>query len=118
MAQYTDSQLFSRIAAGDEEAFATLFHRYTPQLSPFLVSIVKSEADAREILQETFLKCWLNRDKLDGVDNPGAWLNTVACVEQPSGKWFCSRALARFRVETLLAFDSVALSGTCDWHFL
>ncbi|MBS1565514.1 MAG: sigma-70 family RNA polymerase sigma factor, partial [Bacteroidetes bacterium] len=77
-AQYTDTKLFSRIAAGDEEAFAILFHRYTSQLFPFLVSIVKSEVDAREILQETFLKCWLNRAKLGGIDNPGAWLNTIA----------------------------------------
>lgn len=116
-AQYTDTQLFSRIAAGDEEAFATLFHRYTARLFPFLISIVKSEADAREILQETFLKCWLSRDKLNGVDNPGAWLNTVAT--HSAYNYLRSRARYEKHLDNLapMAEDTEEIVHTLDVRY-
>lgn len=45
---------------------------------PFLQSLLGSEHDAKEVIQETFLKCWLQRDALTSITNPGGWLHTVA----------------------------------------
>ena len=73
-----DRDLFRRIAEGDESAFRTVFHAYNRILYPYVLSVVKTEADTQEIMQETFLKLWLKRDTLAGIENPGGWLYTVA----------------------------------------
>jgi RNA polymerase sigma-70 factor (family 1) len=70
--------LFARIAEGDEGAFQTVFHNYNRTLFPFILSLVKIEADAKEIIQEVFLKLWLKRESLTEIDNPGGWLYTLA----------------------------------------
>jgi RNA polymerase sigma-70 factor (family 1) len=74
----TDLSLFARIAEGNEQAFAQVFHIYTAQLFPAVVKITRSEAEAEEIIQEAFLRLWLHRAELPGIANPGAWLHTVA----------------------------------------
>ena len=74
----TDRILFARIATGDESAFETLFHTHNRRLFPFVLSITKNEADTKEVIQDIFLKVWLKRETLPTVENPGAWLHTVA----------------------------------------
>jgi RNA polymerase sigma-70 factor (ECF subfamily) len=76
--KYEDLELFSRIAKGDEAAFTQLFHHYTPKLKPFILGIVKVEAIADEILQDTFLKVWTNKGNLVHVNEPAAWIYRVA----------------------------------------
>jgi RNA polymerase sigma-70 factor (family 1) len=76
-----DRHLFDEIAQGDETAFKTLFHRYLPKLYPFIVKFTRSEQATRDLIQETFIRVWLNRDKLPGIENPGGWLFTVASNE-------------------------------------
>lgn len=75
---YSDLELFARIAAGDEDAFRLIFHKYNQKLYPFIFSMLKSDADTKEILQETFLKLWLRQGTLSGIEKPEAWLHTLA----------------------------------------
>ena len=67
-----------RIADGDEAAFTELFTQYYPQLRPFVLRLATSEADTEEILQETFVRIWLSRDKLPGIANLRSWIFTIA----------------------------------------
>jgi RNA polymerase sigma-70 factor (family 1) len=76
---YDEPALFKRIAEGDEAAFRQIFHYYNNKLFPVVVTMVRSESDAREIIQEVFIKYWLNRASLPDMANPGGWLYTVAC---------------------------------------
>jgi RNA polymerase sigma-70 factor (family 1) len=76
-----DRILFEKIAASDDQAFERIFDKYTAILFPYLLDLVKVEADAKEIIQEVFLKVWLKRDTLPTVENPGGWLYTVAANE-------------------------------------
>ena len=69
-----DTSLFTRIAAGDEDAFADFYRQLVPQLRPFIFSITGSDMMVDEVIQESFLRFWLNRDKLPGIDDPKAWL--------------------------------------------
>lgn len=74
-------QLFLQVAEGDEKAFETLFNAFLPKLYPFIIKFIKSEPAAQEIIQETFIRVWLSRDKLSEIDNPGGWLYKVASNE-------------------------------------
>jgi RNA polymerase sigma-70 factor (ECF subfamily) len=78
---HTDHQLFTLISEGDEKAFAQLFYKYTAYLQPYVTGLLKSESAAEEIIQQSFLRIWLNRDKLPGIENPKAWIFRVAANE-------------------------------------
>jgi RNA polymerase sigma-70 factor (family 1) len=78
---HNEKLLFCRVAEGNEQAFGMLFNLFLPKLYPFIVKFTRSEVAAQEIIQETFIRVWLNRDKLDEIENPGGWLYRVASNE-------------------------------------
>lgn len=73
--------LFPLVAEGDEKAFGALFNMFLPRLYPFIIKFTRSEQAAQEIIQETFIRIWLNRDKLNDIKNPAGWLFKVATNE-------------------------------------
>ena len=75
------NQLFRRISEGDEEAFGILFRHSVSALYPFILRMVKQQAAAEEVVQASFLRVWLSRDKLPGVEQPRAWLYKVVANE-------------------------------------
>lgn len=74
---FDDHSLFSRIAAGDENAFRDVVHYYSPKLISFIFSITKTRHTAEEIVQEVFLKLWQKKAEIE-IDNLGGWLHKVA----------------------------------------
>ncbi|HEY1163611.1 MAG TPA: sigma-70 family RNA polymerase sigma factor [Chitinophaga sp.] len=75
---YSDNELLSQIAEGDEYAFSTLYFRYDRMLYAFLLKLTRSESTAEELLQETFLRLWLYRDSLAEVEHPRAYIHRIA----------------------------------------
>jgi len=73
-----ERSLFQLVAEGDEQAFNRLFHLFLPRLYPFIIKLTRSEAVTQDIIQETFIKVWLYRDRLGEIENPGGWLYTLA----------------------------------------
>ena len=73
----SDEQLFQLIATGDEQAFRTFYDAYRPQFRGFAQELTGSDNDADDVLQETFLRIWLSRDKLVDIENPRAWVFTI-----------------------------------------
>ena len=73
--------LIQRIASGDESAFASLFYQFGPRLHSYLTGITKSETAAEELVQNTFIRIWLHRYQLTGIQNPSAWIYRVASNE-------------------------------------
>lgn len=67
---HTDNELFALIAEGDENAFEELFNAYLPCVQPVILQIVKSETVAKDIVQDVFLRLWLNRSKLTDIVQP------------------------------------------------
>ena len=65
----------------DEEAFLSLFKCYAPLIRPFARKITQSDADAEDIIQETFIRIWLYRDKLPDIQHLRKWIYTVAARE-------------------------------------
>lgn len=74
----TDKALLMRISNGDEEAFTTLFDQWKNKLYFFVLKISNSQQIAEDVVQDVFVKLWLNRAKLNGVDNFNAWLFRIA----------------------------------------
>ncbi len=75
---HIERDLFLQIAGGNETAFRKIFHIYNAKLFPAMLSLTKSEAEAEEIVQDVFLKLWLNRASLPEIENPGGWLYRIA----------------------------------------
>ena len=61
-------------AAAIEDAFA----RYQSELLGTLFYLVGNLEDARDALQDTFVKCWRHRESLGQVENLKAWIFRVA----------------------------------------
>lgn len=75
---HNERLLLARIAQADQQAFRQLFESYNKLLFTFVEQIIKSASDAEEIVQQCFIKLWMNRGRLQQVDNPGAYLYAMA----------------------------------------
>lgn len=67
-----------RIAKGEEVAFRQVFHLYNRTILSFVENFIHSREDAEEIVQETFLVLWNNRESLTGIEHPRNYIYTVA----------------------------------------
>jgi len=61
--------LLLRVAAGDEHAFRVFFHEYSNNIYSVAFMLTKSAVVAEDMVQEIFLKLWLNRTALPEVTN-------------------------------------------------
>lgn len=78
---YDEKELLSRIAEGDEQAFELILKEYYPRLRPFISKNTSSSIDVEEVLQNCFLRVWINRDKLPSIIHFKAWIYKVASRE-------------------------------------
>lgn len=53
-----DETLLTQVAAGDREAFGTLYDRMATPLYSLALKMLASEAEAQDLLQEVFLSVW------------------------------------------------------------
>lgn len=71
---HTEKDLLLQVSEGDESAFREIFHLYGDVVHASLFPIVKSSEVAKDLVQETFLRVWIYRDKLPKIDNFRSWL--------------------------------------------
>lgn len=60
------------------ERLEQLFDECSGELMGTVYYLVGNREDARDVLQEAFLKCWHRRDQLESVGNLRAWVFRVA----------------------------------------
>lgn len=60
------------------ELLEAVYSRYQAQLLGTLYHLVGNEDDARDALQESFVKCWRHIDKVREVKNLKAWVFRIA----------------------------------------
>lgn len=75
---FNEKEILSRLQDGEEEAFALLFRTYKDKLYSFLFSVTKSEAKAKDLVQDVFLKIWNQRSNATEIDNFNAYLFSLA----------------------------------------
>jgi RNA polymerase sigma-70 factor (family 1) len=64
-----EKELLFKVAHGDEHAFNELFHAYHQHLGTHIFRITDSMELAEEVVQDMFLKVWINRKTLTTVEN-------------------------------------------------
>lgn len=67
--EYNENELLKSVATGNQQAFRKLMHIYQPLLLTFVTRLTKSTYAAEEIVQDVFLKIWINREVLHGVQH-------------------------------------------------
>lgn len=70
-------EIIRRLKNDDKSAVDELFGYYYPRLYHFSKSILKIETDIDDILQEVFVKIWLNRNKISNIETFNAYIFTI-----------------------------------------
>jgi RNA polymerase sigma-70 factor (family 1) len=76
--QKPDLMTIESLCKGDMLAFDKVYRFYSPKLFSFIFRMVKTKADAEEIMQEVFVKLWESRNKITDTAKFDAWLFTIA----------------------------------------
>jgi len=74
----SDSDLIARGRTGDRAALQSLVERYQRRLLGLVVGMVKNPEDAREVVQETFIRAFRNLDGFKGDASFYTWLYRIA----------------------------------------
>jgi len=74
---FDEAELLQQIAEGNQRAFTVLFRQYSGKVYSFALKLTRSEELAEEVVQEVFLRIWLNRETLTEVQQFGAYLNRM-----------------------------------------
>lgn len=86
--QLEDLALLRQVQTGDEQALAEMYDRFSPLLYAVALRILRSAADAEDVLQDVWMQVWKRSATYDSKrGNVAAWLLTVAR----------SRALDKYR---------------------
>lgn len=74
-----DAQLVIRLRAGDADALALLFDRHSGLARAIALRIVRSDAEADDVVQEVFLQVWRQCGRFDPArGRVAAWMTTIA----------------------------------------
>lgn len=73
-----DRALIEAFQAGDDYAFVSLYNRYKGAIYAYCLKMLMDQELAQDIMQETFLRIYENRDRLMNSGSFKAWTFTIA----------------------------------------
>ena len=73
-----DRELVDRVLKGDNTAFEYLFNRYRDAIHRLFVQRLGGANDADDLLQETFIKVYINIHRYSSDYTFGQWVYTIA----------------------------------------
>ena len=81
-----ETRLLARVAAGESEAFRGLVDRHLPTVLAIARRMLRDDAEAEDVAQETMLRLWRNAAGLElGPNGVRPWLRRVAsnlCIDR------------------------------------
>ena len=110
MSDLSENNELIKVSKGDEIAYNRLFYRYHQQLGTHIFRITNSMDLAEEIVQDVFLKIWINREALSGVHNFKAYLFVISKNHTLN----CLRKLSRQRHHLNICEEKYMMSLTAD----
>ena len=73
MEQWTEG-LARQMKEGSREAFDELMAYFYPRMLPMAYLITGNHGDSEDVVQETFVRCWMNRERLKEPRYFAKWL--------------------------------------------
>jgi RNA polymerase sigma-70 factor, ECF subfamily len=88
----SDEELCRKVAGHDSQAFEALVERYQSRAFRLACSMLGSEADARDLSQEAFIRLFESAHKFDGRSSFSTWFHRILvnlCIDQQRrSKWW------------------------------
>jgi len=78
MPDFNDTELLTRLKAGDQAAYATLVEENASAIYRLALRLMGNEADAEDVLQETFLSAFKSINRFEGRSSLSTWLYRIA----------------------------------------
>jgi RNA polymerase sigma-70 factor (ECF subfamily) len=75
---HTEKELLKKLRGGDSFAFEVLFYKYRNKVKGFAVKIIPSKIDFEEIVQEVFVKVWINKESINPEKDFQSYLFSIA----------------------------------------
>lgn len=110
-----DQLLLSRFRNGDEAAFRAIYERYYQKVYRFAFSFLKNKEQSEEILQETFINLWTNREKLDDALPLEPYLFTI-CKRLVLDAFRKATSTSKLRAVMLARIE--AMNNTTEDHII
>ena len=76
--KFTDEELIKKFQEGDKSAYDEIVSRYRQPLYNFIYRIIGDNFFAEDLLQETFVRLWLNKDRYREIAKFSTWIYTIA----------------------------------------
>ncbi len=73
-----EQQLLAALRRRDPAAFSQLFEAYSDKIYRLAVGLLENEAEAEEVVQDSFMRLIERLDKFEGRSKLGTWLYRVA----------------------------------------
>ncbi len=73
-----DAELVQRVGRGDASAYRALVARHGPNLQRFAQRLLRDDAEAEDVVQETFLRLWQRAAEYRPAARVGTWLHSIA----------------------------------------
>jgi RNA polymerase sigma-70 factor (ECF subfamily) len=77
----TEEALVAAARTGDEKAFETLVKRHRPRIYSLALRYTRVQADAEDIVQQTFVKAFVHLRRFEGKSSFSTWLTRIAINE-------------------------------------
>ncbi|WP_253905463.1 RNA polymerase sigma factor [Bacillus sp. THAF10] len=78
MQQQDDGYFVEQVLAGNKQAYAFIINRYKNRLFAVVLRMVKNPEDAKDLVQECFIKVYQQLDKFDQKGSFSSWLYRVS----------------------------------------
>lgn len=74
----SEKEMLAEVSKGSERAFRKLYDIYRSPIYAYSFSLLKSASNANEIVQDVFMKVWMNREHLDPERSFKSFVFTIA----------------------------------------
>lgn len=101
---YDEGDLLARIANGEEQAFDVVYNELYPRLVYFARRYVAGEPDIEEVVNESFVKFWMRRDRFDALTKIKSFLYTTT-------RNALINLLSKNKVTPVIALEEDTLAG-------
>ena len=74
----TDEDIVDRIRSGNRDLYAVIMERYSPKLMRYVLNLVHDDDQATHIVQDTFIKSYINLSGFDHHKKFSSWIYRIA----------------------------------------